>query len=70
MLKYLKKSGLDVDNLIKTGVPLSNIKDAMDKLLSDYTSPVISDYEQQFNKGLVWDYIVDDNDIIIEISDF
>ena len=34
MLKYLKKCGLDVDNLIKTGVPLSDIKDAMDKLLS------------------------------------
>ncbi len=70
MLKYLKKCGLDVDNLIKTGVPLSDIKDAMDKLLSDYTSPVISTYEQQFNKGLAWDYDIKDNDIIIEINDF
>ena len=68
MLKYLKKSGLDVDNLIKTGVSLSSIKDAIDKMLSDYTSPVIAEYEQQFNKGLAWDYEIDDNDIIITIS--
>lgn len=68
MLKYLKKCGLDVDNLIKTGVSLSSIKDAIDKVLSDYTSPVISEYEQQFNIGLAWDYEISDNDIIITIE--
>lgn len=68
MLKYLKKSGLDVDNLIKTGVSLSSMQDAIDKLLSDYTSPVIAEYEKQFNVGLAWDYEIADNDIIITIE--
>lgn len=70
MLKYLKKNGLDVDNLVKTGVSLENMKSAIDTLLSEYISPVISDYEQQFSKGLMWDYEINDNDIIINIENY
>ena len=70
MLKYLKKNGLDVDNLVKSGVSLESMKDTIDTMLSDYTSPIISEYEQQFNKGLAWDYDIDNNDIIITINDF
>lgn len=69
MLKYLKKNGLDVDNLIKSGISLESMKSTIDTMLSDYTSPVISEYEQQFNKGLAWDYDIDNNDIIITIND-
>ena len=68
LLKYLKKNGLDIDNLVKTGVQLDNLQEAIDMLLSDYTSPVIAEYEQQFNVGLAWDYEILNNDIVISIT--
>ena len=69
MYKYLKDNGIDVEHLVKSGIELESIKSVIDKLLSNYVSTSIADYENQFDKGLSWDYIVDNNDIMIEIND-
>ena len=69
MYKYLKDNGIDVEHLVKSGIELESIKSVIDKLLSNYVSTSIADYENQFDKGLSWDYTVDNNDIMIEIND-
>ena len=69
MYKYLKANGMDVESLVKTGVELNNMKPIIDKLLDTYVATSVADYENEFNKGLAWDYKIENNDIIITIED-
>ena len=69
MYKYLKTNGIDIDHLIKSGVELDTMKPVIDKMLDTYVATSIADYENQFNKGLSWDYDIKNNDIIISIED-
>lgn len=68
MYKYLKDNGIDVEHLRKAGVELNSMKSVIDKMLDTYVATSIADYENEFNIGLSWDYMIDNNDIIITIE--
>lgn len=68
MFKFLKKNGLDIENLVKMGVELKEIKPAIDNVLDNYVSSSIAEYENDFNIGLEWDYAIENNDIKISIN--
>lgn len=68
MYKYLKSNGIDVEHLIKAGIELDTMKPILDKVLDTYVSTDVADYENEFNVGLAWDYVIDNNDIIITIE--